>query len=112
MKLFLEGLEQTIQTLILRKKKAKDAIYVSTIESHGTYSPVSELAINAYSNIKEITVLYNTTAYTAVSIITKKDKIKIFIISNENNDKDASHKLTINNREYTWKGPYTFVENQ
>ncbi len=37
------------QTLILRKKKVKDALFVSTIESHGTYSPVSELAVNAYS---------------------------------------------------------------
>lgn len=98
------------QTLILRKKNAKDALYVSTIESHGTYSPVSELAINAYSNIKQLTVAYNSKEYTAVLIVTKNDTSKLFIISNQNNDKEAAHKLTINNKEYTWKGSYILTE--
>ncbi|WP_372937887.1 heparinase II/III family protein [Seonamhaeicola sp.] len=99
-------------TLILRKKKAKDALFVSTVESHGTYNPVTELAVNAYSNIKNIDVLYNSNAYTAVKIEMKNGKIKVFIISNENNDEDAEHKLTINNKDYTWKGSYIFTENK
>ena len=99
-------------TLILRKKNAKDALYVSTIESHGTYSPVSELAINAYSNIKLLEVIHNSKEYTAVQIIMNNDTSKVFIISNENNDKDVTHKLTINNKEYTWKGAYILSENK
>ena len=98
-------------TLILRKKNVKDALFVSTIESHGTYSPVSELAINAYSNIKQLTVAYNSTEYTAVIIETKNNKSKLFIISNQNNDKEAAHTLKINNKEYTWKGSYILTEN-
>ena len=100
------------QTLILRKKNTKNAIYVSTIESHGTYSPVYELAINAYSNIKQLTVLNDSKEYTAVLIETKKDKSKVFIISNENKDKDAMHTLTIENKEYAWKGAYLLSENK
>ncbi|UMB59167.1 heparinase II/III family protein [Lutibacter sp. A80] len=100
------------QTLILRKKNAKDALYVSTIESHGTYNPVSELAINAYSNIEQLTVVHNSKEYTAVSIETKNGASKLFIIANENNDKEIKHKLTINNKEYTWKGPYILTENK
>ena len=100
------------QTLILRKKNTKDALFVSTIESHGTYSPVSELAINAYSNIANLSVIYNSKEYTAVLIETKNDKSKVFIISNENNDKDAAHKLAINNKEYSWKGSYLLTENK
>lgn len=100
------------QTLILRKKNTKDALFVSTIESHGTYSPVSELAINAYSNIANLSVIYNSKEYTAVLIETKNDKSKVFIISNENNDKDAAHKLAINNKEYSWKGSYLLAENK
>lgn len=99
------------QTLILRKKNTKDALFVSTIESHGTYNPVSELAVNAYSNIKNIEVLHNSKAYTAIQIDTKNDKSKVFIMSNKNNDKDAAHKLTINNKEYIWKGSYKLTEN-
>ena len=99
-------------TLIIRKKNAKNALFVSTIESHGTYSPVSELAINAYSNISNIKVVHDSKKYTAIQIDTKNDKSKIFIISNENNEEDVAHKLTINNNEYTWKGSYKLIENK
>ncbi|GAA4951860.1 hypothetical protein GCM10023314_26640 [Algibacter agarivorans] len=94
------------QTLILRKKNVKNALYVSTIESHGTYSPVSELAVNAYSNIEHVSVVLDSKEYTAVQVLTKNKKQQLFIISNENNDEEAEHKLTINNKEYTWKGVY------
>ncbi|GGZ93467.1 alginate lyase family protein [Algibacter mikhailovii] len=100
------------QTLILRKKNTKDALYVSTIESHGTYSPVSELAVNAYSHIKQIEVIYNSNEYTAIQVDTNNNKSKVFIISNENNDNEATHKLTINNNVYTWKGPYILTNNK
>ena len=100
------------QTLIIRKKNAKNTVFASIIESHGTYSPVSELALNAYSNIKNIAVVYDTYDYTAVQINTKNDKSKVFIISNENNDKESEHKLTINNKEYTWRGSYILTENK
>ena len=100
------------QTLIIRKKNAKNTVFASIIESHGTYSPVSELALNAYSNIKNIAVVYDTYDYTAVQINTKNDKSKVFIISNENNDKESEHKLIINNKEYTWRGSYTLTENK
>jgi len=99
------------QTLILRKNNAKDALFVSTIESHGTYSPVSELAVNAYSNVENLTIIHNSKEYTAVLIETKNDKSKVYIISNENNDKDTEHKLAINNKEYAWKGPYILTKN-
>lgn len=98
-------------TLILRKSNTKDALFVSIIESHGTYSPVSESAVNAYSNIKNIQVVYNSKEYTAVKIETKNGKEKVFIISNENNDKATEHKLTIHNKEHIWKGSYILIEH-
>ena len=100
------------QTLILRKKNVKDALYVATIESHGAYSPVSELAVNAYSHVKHISVIHDSKEYTAVQIISKNDKSKVFIISNENNDNESEHKLTIADKEYTWRGSYILTENK
>ncbi|WP_298370006.1 alginate lyase family protein [uncultured Lutibacter sp.] len=96
------------QTLILRKKNVKDALFVSTIESHGTYSPVSELAVNSYSNIDQIAVVYNSKEYTAVQINTKKGKQSIFIISNENASKKGKHSIEINKNTYQWIGPYYY----
>ncbi|WP_298495504.1 heparinase II/III family protein [uncultured Algibacter sp.] len=100
------------QTLILRKKNVKNALYVSTIESHGTYNPVSELALNAYSNIEHVSVILDTKEYTAIQVVSKNKKQRLFIISNQNNDEQAEHKLTINNKEYTWKGPYKLTQNK
>jgi len=97
-------------TLIVRKKNTKDAVFVSTIESHGTYSPVSELAVNAYSNIKSITVVHNSYDYTAIKIITNKNKTTVFVISNHTNDIETEHKLKINNNEISWKGAYALKE--
>jgi hypothetical protein len=103
---------RTDPTLILRKKNASNAVFASIIESHGTYSPVSEFAVNAYSNIKKLEVILNTADYTAVLIETKNEKRRLFIISNENNDTDAEHKLTIKDMAYTWKGAYILTENK
>ena len=97
-------------TIIVRKKNTKDAVFVSTIESHGNYSPVSELAVNAYSNIKNIEVVLDSNAYTAIQIVTNKDKTTVFVISNHNNDRETEHKLKINNNEISWKGVYTLIE--
>lgn len=98
-------------TLIIRKKNVKDALFVSTIESHGTYSPVSEFAVNTYSNIKAISIVHNSKDYTGIQIEMKSGKIKLFIISNETNDKDIEHKLIINNKEHAWEGAYKLIEN-
>jgi hypothetical protein len=46
--------------LILRRKNAKNTVFVSVIESHGAYSPVSESAVNSNSNIKEVKVVLDT----------------------------------------------------
>lgn len=96
--------------LILRKKNTKTALFVSTIESHGTYSPVSELAINAYSNIANLTTLYNASNYTAVKITLKNNTSKLFVISNENNDKQVQHKLEVDGHLIEWKGAFTLVD--
>ncbi len=96
-------------TLILRKKDNKDALFVSTVESHGTYSPVSESAVNAYSNIKNILVVHNSTEYTGVEIEMNDGKQNLFIISNENANTDKEHNLTVENENHQWKGPCTLI---
>jgi hypothetical protein len=93
---------------ILRKKNSKDALFVSIIESHGVYSPVSELAINAYSQISKLEVLFDDPNYTAVAIWTKDENSKLFMVSNTNNEETQTHQLSINGKEYQWTGPFAF----
>ena len=94
--------------VILRRKDTNNTLFVSTIESHGSYSPVSELAINSNSNIKELKVVVDTAAYTAIEITAVNNETSLFIIANTNNSKEAEHKLKINDKNYEWSGSYHF----
>jgi len=84
-------------------------MFVSVIESHGTYSPVTELAVNAYSKIENIEVLHSSDSYTAIGITNHMNTKTILIIANSNADIKNKHTLTLNNKEYNWVGPYTLI---
>lgn len=94
--------------IMLRRKNTKNTVFVSTIESHGSYSLVSESAVNSKSNIAVLKMVLDTIDYTAISITTLKGNKKLFITSNTNASKEATHKLTINNKNYEWSGSYYF----
>mgnify|MGYP005986353011 FL=1 len=94
--------------LILRSKNSKNKTFVSVIESHGSYSPVSESAVNSYSSIKSIKTILDTDDYTAVEITNLNGNVKLFITANANNSKETKHNLKINNKNYEWSGSYHF----
>ena len=95
-------------SFIIRRKNTQNTTFASVIESHGSYSSVSELALNAYSSITNLKIVLDTEAYTAVEITTKKNTTKIFIISNKDNSTDKNHIIKIGNKEYNWKGSYYY----
>ena len=94
-------------TLILRKKNTKNTVFASVIESHGSYNPVTESAKNAYSIIKKVELVYDSKEYTAVRVVTKNERSKILIIVNTDASKAKEHTIKINNKEFSWIGPYT-----
>ncbi|WP_335973747.1 heparinase II/III domain-containing protein [Gaetbulibacter jejuensis] len=92
----------------LRRKNTKNTLFVSVIEAHGNYSPVTELATNSRSEIKELKVLLDTEDYTAITITTVNDKTKFFITANQDASKEAKHTVSINGTSYNWTGTYYF----
>ena len=94
--------------IMLRRKNTKNTLFVSAIEAHGSYSPVSESAINSKSNIKELKLVLDTADFTAISITTLKGNTKLFITANTSASKEAKHTLKINNKKYTWVGSYYY----
>ena len=93
---------------IIRRKDTQNTLFVSAIEAHGSYSPVSESAVNSNSSISALKVVLDTVDYTAVSITTVKGTTKLFIIANTNASKEATHTLKINDKNYEWSGSYYF----
>ena len=94
--------------LILRVNDAKNRTFVSVIETHGSYSPVSESAVNSKSNIKSIQLILDTEAYTAVEVVDVNDNVKLFITVNNDASKSKKHTVKINDKNYEWSGSYYF----
>ncbi|MEP2653229.1 MAG: heparinase II/III family protein, partial [Paraglaciecola sp.] len=96
--------------LMIRRDNTADTSFVSVVEPHGSYSPVSELSVNSNSSIDELKVELDTSKYTAVSIKDLKGNANIFILSNTNASMSKQHKLKVDGKTYRWKGPYYFTK--
>ncbi|REE16949.1 alginate lyase [Winogradskyella pacifica] len=93
---------------MLRRRNTTNTLFVSVIESHGGYSPVSESAVNSNSNIKTLKVELDSEDYTAISITNVNGNTKLFITANTDTSKEANHNIKINDKNYEWSGSYYF----
>ena len=93
---------------MLRRKSTQNTLFVSLIEQHGTYDPVTELSLNSNSRVKSIDVLHDSGEYTALQITDKENKVQVFIVANQEGKKSAKHSLTLNGKVFTWTGPYYY----
>ncbi|MCK8523408.1 heparinase II/III family protein [Aquimarina sp. D1M17] len=97
---------------ILRKTKAKDNVFISTIEAHGSYNAVTEIAKHSSSSIQEIRKLkIDDDNYVACTIILKNGKQHTFILCTSNNTKSAKHSIKIDAKTLQWTGPYYYFKN-
>ncbi|MDO5970342.1 alginate lyase family protein [Flavivirga aquimarina] len=94
-------------SLIIRRH-AQNTVFASVIESHGNYNPVSEFAVNTYSSISNLKVIYNDENYTAIQIEDVSKKVKVLLLANKDASKLSEHILKIEDKEYKWTGPYNY----
>lgn len=93
---------------IIRRKNSKNTVFVSVIEPHGGYSPVTELSKNSNSHIANLEVVLDDNEYTAVKITDLEGQQQLFIVANQQAAKSAKHKVKINGKTYRWTGPYLY----
>ncbi|MGB5722186.1 MAG: heparinase II/III-family protein, partial [Woeseiaceae bacterium] len=91
---------------MIRRKGASDTVFASVVEPHGSYSPVSEFAVNSNSSIAALTVVHNDNDYTAVSIEDLEGRTSLFILSNADTSASSRHQLKIAKKTHRWTGPY------
>lgn len=92
---------------IHRKNKAKDAVFASVIESHGTYSTVSEIPKSPFSGIEKVEVLLDSKDYTLVAFSNKAGTNWKVCISNRNADEMATHSVDVGGEKVEWKGAFS-----
>ncbi|WP_026978742.1 heparinase II/III domain-containing protein [Flavobacterium tegetincola] len=90
--------------IIFRRKNAKDTRFLTITETHGSYSPVTESAKNAFSSIKELKIIHEDENYVVVSILDKKDKSTLVFLTTSKAESTTKHNLTIDTKEYEWTG--------
>ncbi len=96
--------------LIVRRKDVENTVFATIIEPHGSYSPVSEIAIDSNSNIMKLAVAYDDEYYTAVSIEDAAGRVNVFLLSNKDPSASARHEVELGDRMYRWTGPYAYYE--
>jgi len=95
--------------LMIRRKETGSTVFASVIESHGGYSPVSEVAVNANSNVSNIEVLRNDENYTVVSIADRQGSTCLFFLARKDASSSRRHKVRIGGQLHRWTGPYDVV---
>lgn len=91
---------------IIRKKNKKRATFVSVIEPHGSYNPVTELSEQPFTRLGEVSVLHDDAAYTIIRFSNVSSKSWTLCLANQDAAKEAKHSLEIEGDTYTWQGPF------
>lgn len=97
---------------MIRRSGSSDTVFASIVEPHGSYSPVSEFAVNSNSSISELKVVHDDDSYTAVSIEDLEGRTSLFIMSIEDSSATSRHQVEIANILHRWTGPYHYVTKE
>ena len=97
---------------IIRKKEKKEATFVSIIEPHGAYDPVTELSEQPFTSLEKVSVLQDDEDYTLIQFSNKGGKSWTLCLANSNASKVADHRLEIEEGVYSWQGPFFLKRNK
>ena len=97
--------------MIHQKPDQKNATFLSVIESHGQYSPVSELPTNPYSQIKAVNILFESDAYCIFEVEHKSGKTLQICFSKLDIKPTSNHSINIKGVTYNWSGTYNKTIN-
>jgi len=95
-------------SVILRRPDASNTLFASVVEPHGYYDLVSESAHGSTSNIAQLSVIQDDADYTAVAITMVSGNKRLFVVSNSDVDSSKKHRINIDGKKYSWKGPYLY----
>ena len=94
---------------MIRRDNVGSTVFATVIEPHGSYSPVSELAVNSNGGIAALRIVYDTSDYTAVSLEGQLGEASLFIVSNADASPSRQHQLKLGDRTHRWTGPYLYT---
>lgn len=89
---------------LIRKQGAKNAVFISVIEAHGSYNPVAEIPYDPFSSIESVELVVDNKDYTIFKFTNKGGTTWTIMQANQNADEVASHKIKAGAIQYSWNG--------
>lgn len=89
---------------IIRRTNTDSTLFANVYEVHGNYTPVEEIATDAYSSIRKVSIVHDSMNYSVVKIEHVNGKVDYFSIANNNSDASAKHVVEIGNQKLEWTG--------
>lgn len=93
------------------RKKAASTLFFSILEPHGYYSPVEEIPVNPFSNIKQSEILLDQADYTVVRFQHKTGRVWTFLMANQSANPEQQHQLSLQGQGYEWQGPFHLISS-
>ncbi|MEL7377121.1 MAG: heparinase II/III family protein, partial [Bacteroidota bacterium] len=99
---------------MIRKSDRSEAIFLSVLEQHGSYSPVDERPRSPYGRISGLRLLHDTPDYTAFVILIGEQEVARLMFCHSSTEKSQTHTLDIDGQENSWQGPFAMhhIENE
>ena len=79
--------------------------FVSVIESHGSYSPVTELSMGQQSVISGLDIVFDSPQYTVATITLRSGDSFSLAWAHEDFSSDRTHEIQLPGGVLRWTGP-------
>ena len=89
--------------LLLQRRKATNPTFVSVLNAHGSYSPVSEIPSNPYAKEIHIRKRIDNENYTVVELSFESGISAFLFQCNNSKQKENSHQVEIDGKIYKWE---------
>lgn len=94
--------------LIHRRSPLIDrSTFLSVIDSHGEYSPVTELSLGQQSAISDVEVVFDTSEYTVANIVLRSGDVFILAWAHQDFSRSKAHEVSLPGGLLSWSGPQT-----
>lgn len=93
-----------------RRPRVDSTVFVSVLETHGSYDPREEVARNPYGHIVDIRLLHDSEAYTAIAFRHENGTEWRIFLANGDAAPESSHQLIINGTTYQWQGVHHLLK--
>lgn len=92
--------------LIHRRSPLSDrSTFVSVIDAHGEYSPVTELSLGQQSAISDVKVVFDTSDYTVANIVLRSGDVFILAWAHQDFSRSKTHEVSLPQGLLRWSGP-------